>query len=66
MPTMLDTKDLVAAASALAQAAASGEITPAEAADLSRLVVAKAIEVADISERLRKLEQAQEAKKELS
>jgi hypothetical protein len=55
---------MVAAASALAQAATSGEITPSEASDLSCMVAntAQAIEVAQLDERLQKLEEAVAAK----
>ena len=64
MPRITAASDLIAAAAALTQAVASGDITPGEAADLSRLVesTAKAIEVNELAERLAKLEQAIEAK----
>jgi hypothetical protein len=63
LPPIETAKDLVAAASALAQAATIGAITPSEAADLSRLVAntAQAIEVAELEERIRKIEEAQAA-----
>jgi hypothetical protein len=49
----------VAAAASLTDAAASGDITPGEAASLSTLVgnVAKVIETAEIVDRLTKLEE---------
>jgi hypothetical protein len=64
LPVMNTSKDLVAAASALAQAVTSGEVTPAEGADLSHLVanVAKAIEVSELEERLQRLEETVAAK----
>jgi hypothetical protein len=59
MPKITAAADLIAAASAIAEAATSGEITPGEAASLSSLVAntAKAIETAEIVERLTKLEE---------
>jgi hypothetical protein len=61
LPPITAAKDLIGAASALSQAVASGELTPGEAADLSKLVanVAHAIDVADLAERVRQLEEAQ-------
>ena len=43
---------------------ATGEITPAEAGDLSKLVAntARAIEVTQLEERIRKIEEAHAAK----
>ena len=60
--TMLKIKsadDLIAAAAALTDATAAGDITPSEAASLSTLVgnVAKAIETVEIVARLTKLEE---------
>jgi hypothetical protein len=51
--------DLIAAAAAVTEAAASGDITPGEAASLSTLVgnVAKAVETVELAERLAKLEE---------
>jgi hypothetical protein len=50
---------LIAAASAVAEAAADGEITPGEAASLSQLVAntAKAVETFELAERLARLEE---------
>jgi hypothetical protein len=58
LPALTTAKDLIAAASALVQSVTSGEITPAEGADLSKLIenIARAIEVAELEERLQKLE----------
>jgi hypothetical protein len=51
--------DLIAAAAALTEATAAGDITPGEAASLSTLVgnVAKAIETVEIVARLERLEE---------
>ena len=59
MPKISAASDLIAAAAALTEAAASGEITPGEAASLSTLVgnVSKAIETIELSERLAKIEE---------
>src|SRR5271163_757925 len=61
LPKINAAADLIAAASALTEAAASGEITPGEAASLSTLVgnVAKAVKTAELAERIAKLEDAQ-------
>jgi len=60
MPKVTVARDLIEATAALTTAAATGEITPGEAADLAKLVesTARAIEVSDIAERLAKLEEA--------
>jgi hypothetical protein len=60
MPKINVAADLVAAAAALTDAAASGAIRPSEAARLGQLVgnVAQAIEVAQNSERIAKFEEA--------
>jgi hypothetical protein len=59
MPKISAASDLIAAASALTDAVASGDITPGEAASLSTLVgnVSKAIETIELSERLAKIEE---------
>jgi hypothetical protein len=64
MPKINSASDLIAAASALTEAAADGQITPGEAASLSTLVgnVAKAIETIELAERLAKLEEQIAAK----
>lgn len=61
LPMVETAADLPKVTAALLAAAASGEIGASEAATLARLVEAhgKAIETADIDERLRKLEEAQ-------
>jgi hypothetical protein len=59
LPRINAASDLIAAASALTDAVASGDITPGEAASLSTLVgnVSKAIETIELSERLAKIEE---------
>jgi Family of unknown function (DUF5681) len=59
MPKIGAASDLIAAAAALTDATAAGDITPGEAAALSMLVgnVAKAIETVEIVARLAKLEE---------
>jgi Family of unknown function (DUF5681) len=59
LPSIKSGTDLIAAAAALTQATAAGDITPSEAASLSTLVgnVAKAVETVEIVARLAKLEE---------
>jgi hypothetical protein len=59
MPPITTAQSLIAASAALTAAATSGEITPDKAAALSTLVgkVAKAVETAELAERLTKLEE---------
>ncbi len=59
LPAILTTNDLPLATAALLSAVASGELTPSEAAELGKVVDShvKAIEVADISERLARIEE---------
>jgi hypothetical protein len=59
MPKISVAADLIAAAAALTDAVAEGEVTPGEAASLSMLVgnTAKAIETFELAERLAKLEE---------
>jgi uncharacterized protein DUF5681 len=59
MPSIKSATDLIAAAAALTDATAAGDITPSEAASLSTLVgnVAKAVETVEIVARLAKLEE---------
>jgi|SRR4051812_2057433 hypothetical protein len=60
LPPITTTADLPKATGALLEAVASGDLTPSEAADLSRSldVHVKAIETTDIHERLARLEAA--------
>ena len=62
LPEIETAADLTKATRALMQGVADGEITPAEAAELSKLVEAhvKAVEVRDVAARLIALEQAAE------
>ena len=64
MPKIERAADLIGATAALTAAAADGTITPSEASDLVRLVegTARAIETADLAERLAKLEEQLAAK----
>ena len=59
MPSIKSATDLIAAAAALTEATAAGDITPSEAASLSTLVgnVARAVETVEIVARLAKLEE---------
>ncbi|MGE8128951.1 DUF5681 domain-containing protein [Methylobacterium sp. NPDC080182] len=62
LPEIETAADLTKATRALMQGVADGEITPSEAAELSKLVDAhvKAVEVRDVAARLAALEQAAE------
>jgi hypothetical protein len=59
LPSIKSATDLIAAAAALTEATAAGDITPSEAASLSTLIsnVAKAVETVEIVARLAKLEE---------
>jgi hypothetical protein len=59
LPSIKSATDLIAAAAALTEATAAGDITPGEGASLSTLVgnVAKAVETVEILERLTSLEE---------
>jgi anti-sigma factor RsiW len=65
LPAIDTPADLTKATSALLQGVADGEITPSEAAELSKLIDAhvKAIEAKDFAERLAALEQASGGKR---
>jgi len=58
LPRLERAGDAVLAASALLEAVAGGDLTPMEAAELARLVesYAKALEVSDLAQRLKRLE----------
>jgi hypothetical protein len=64
LPKIAAASDLIAAAAALTDAVAVGDITPNEASALSNLVgnTAKAIETFELSERLARLEEQMSAK----
>ena len=61
LPEIVTVADLPKATDALLKAVAAGEITPSEAADVGRAVDAhvRAIETADLSERLRRIEEGE-------
>lgn len=61
LPQLEKPADAVRAFAAIAEGVATGELTPVEAGELSRVVESyvKAVEVSDIDERLRRLEEGQ-------
>jgi hypothetical protein len=61
MPRIETVADSVKAAAAIASAVADGELTPMEAAELSKVVdgYTRAVETVDLAARLVQLEQAQ-------
>jgi hypothetical protein len=61
LPPMEGTKDLGRATAALLEAVAAGELTPGEAAEIGKLIEGhrKAVEVVDLEERVRRLEEGQ-------
>jgi hypothetical protein len=61
LPRIETVADSVKAAAAIASAVADGELTPMEAAELSKVVdgYTRAVETADFGVRLARLEQAQ-------
>jgi hypothetical protein len=65
LPKLETPGDAVRATAALMEAVASGELTPSEAGELSKLVegFTRAADLHDIQARLEKLEQQQEAKR---
>ena len=60
LPEMKTVSDAVLAMGALVKAVADGDLTPTEAAELTRMVqaFAKIIETAEFEERIRKLKKA--------
>lgn len=60
LPAIESTSDLPKATGALLQAVAAGDITPSEAAEIGRALDAhvRAIEVTDLHERMRRIEEA--------
>jgi hypothetical protein len=60
LPKMAEAKDAVNASAAIIAAVASGELTPSEAADLSKLVesYARTLQAVEFEDRLSKLEKA--------
>ena len=65
LPKLETAADAVKATAALVEAVAAGDLTPSEAAELSKLVegFTRAADLHDIQARLEKLEQQQEAKR---
>jgi hypothetical protein len=65
LPKLATAADAVDATAALVKAVASGELTPSEAAELSKLVEAftRAVDLHEIQQRLKKLEAAQEGRR---
>src|SRR3954470_15798671 len=64
LPTLETAADAVQATAALVNAVAAGELTPSEAAELSKLVesFSKAVELFDLEQRLERLEAAQQGR----
>ena len=64
LPKMKDARDAVNASAAIVEAISTGELTPAEAAELSNVVdsYARVLQAAEFEERLSKLEKAVEAR----
>ena len=60
LPKMIESKDAVSASAAIVGAVAAGELTPGEAAELSKLVdgYTRALQAVEFEERLSKLEKA--------
>jgi hypothetical protein len=61
LPPIEGVQDLTKATAAILEAVAAGELTPAEAGEVAKLVEGyrKAIETADLEERVRRLEEGQ-------
>lgn len=61
LPTLNHVSDAVKASAAIVEAVAAGDLTPAEAAEISKVVdsYVRAIETAELADRLDRLEQAQ-------
>jgi hypothetical protein len=62
LPTMAAAKDAVTASAAIVSAVAAGDLTPSEAAELSKVVdsYARTLQTVELEERLTKLEKALE------
>ena len=65
LPKLATAADAIVATSALVEAVAAGELTPSEAAELSKLVEAftRAVDLHEIEQRLDKLEAVQEGRR---
>jgi hypothetical protein len=64
LPRMTESKDAVSASAAIVEAIATGELTPAEATELSKVVdsYARVLQAVEFEERLSKLEKAVETR----
>jgi hypothetical protein len=64
LPTMNEARDAVKASAAIVAAVAAGDLTPSEAAELSKVVdgYARILQAAEFEERISKLEKAVEAR----
>jgi hypothetical protein len=64
LPKMNESKDAVNASAAIVAAVAAGDLTPSEAAELSKVVdsYARTLQAAEFEERISKLEKAVEAR----
>ena len=64
LPKMKEARDAVEASAAIVAAVAAGELTPTEAAELSKVVdsYARTLQAAEFEERISKLEKAVEAR----
>jgi hypothetical protein len=64
LPNMSEAKDAVTASAAIVAAVAAGDLTPSEAAELSKVVdsYARTLQAAEFEERILKLEKAVEAR----
>jgi hypothetical protein len=60
LPKMIESKDAVTASAAIVAAVAAGELTPTEAAELSKVIdgYARTLQAVEFEERLSKLEKA--------
>src|SRR5262249_39193501 len=64
LPRMIESKDAVSASAAIVAAVAAGELTPMEAAELSKVVdsYARVLQSVEFEERISRLEKAVEAR----
>jgi hypothetical protein len=64
LPKMNEARDALKASAAIVEAAASGDLTPSEAAELSKLIEAytRSLQTAEFEQRIIKLEKAVESR----
>jgi hypothetical protein len=64
LPKMNESRDAVKASAAIVEAVASGDLTPSEASELSKVVdgYARSLQAAEFEERISKLEKAVESR----